>query len=419
MPLRNSFSRYGSVSKTFHWLTVLLILVDFLIGLVAGDLPHDTPAQIKWAFTVFSLHKTLGIVLLGLALMRILWAVIQPKPRPLHPERRYENLLAETIHWLLYLSLIIIPLSGWLEHATTTGFAPIWWPFGQSLPFIPKSETLQGIFAAWHGITTSLLEIVVFLHVAGALKHWLIDRDHTMARMLPGNPLMADLPAPDHSDRPPLRPAVLAIGIYALVLFAGSIAGLLFSEGGDIVTAQATQPQPPLPEPAATGNSAGHQWVVTDGTLELSIRQFGKEVKGNFSDWSANISFAPLPEPTGRQGHVTVDVNIRSLSLGSVTQQAMGFDFFAADTYPTARFDADIMPITDGFAAKGTLTLKGVTQPLNFPFALTITDGVAQMSGQISLNRLDYGIGANLPDESSLGFDVVVTVALTARKAAE
>ena len=72
------------------------------------------------------------------------------KPNGLHPERKAESWLAETIHWLLYGSLVIVPLTGWIHHAASTGFAPIWWPFGQNLPFVAKSESTSELFAGFH-----------------------------------------------------------------------------------------------------------------------------------------------------------------------------------------------------------------------------------------------------------------------------
>ncbi|MBT8474330.1 MAG: cytochrome b/b6 domain-containing protein, partial [Alphaproteobacteria bacterium] len=138
MPLGNTATRYGGVAKTFHWLTALLILTALPLGVIANGAPFETDAEIARKIWLFSLHKTVGVTAFFVALARIAWALTQPKPAALHPDRRFETRLAETVHWLLYASLVLVPLSGWLHHAAATGFAPIWWPFGQTLPFVPQ-----------------------------------------------------------------------------------------------------------------------------------------------------------------------------------------------------------------------------------------------------------------------------------------
>ncbi|MEM9844950.1 MAG: cytochrome b/b6 domain-containing protein, partial [Pseudomonadota bacterium] len=150
MQFANTQTRYGAVTKTFHWLTALLILSAIPLGFVANDIAHaiknpdiaTSDADITRAALLFSLHKTIGVASFFVALGRIAWAMSQPKPGLLNGDKKLESYAAETVHWLLYGSLLLAPLSGWVHHAATTGFAPIWWPFGQSLPFIPKNEAL-------------------------------------------------------------------------------------------------------------------------------------------------------------------------------------------------------------------------------------------------------------------------------------
>ncbi|MDP4990023.1 MAG: cytochrome b/b6 domain-containing protein, partial [Marivita lacus] len=123
MPVANTTAQYGAVAKTFHWLTALGILAVIPLGIIANDLPYDTAEQLADKAWLFSLHKTIGVTLFFVALARILWALSQPKPAPLHPDRKTETLLAEIVHWLLYGSLVLVPLSGWIHHAATEGFA--------------------------------------------------------------------------------------------------------------------------------------------------------------------------------------------------------------------------------------------------------------------------------------------------------
>lgn len=186
MSIRNSPTRYGSVTRAFHWLTALLIISMIPLGRVANLAPFTNDAELAYKFLLFSLHKTLGLTLFGVALLRILWALSQPKPGPLHAHRRMENFLADLVHWVLYGSLVLLPLSGWIEHAAMPGLAPIWWPFGQGLPFVPASFWLAETVGAVHVICGKVLIVAILLHVTGAAKHQLIDRDGTMRRMWTG-----------------------------------------------------------------------------------------------------------------------------------------------------------------------------------------------------------------------------------------
>ena len=177
MPRSNTNTTYGSVTRGFHWLTALLILAIIPLGAIANDLPYDTSEQLARKAWLFSLHKTLGIAVFLVALLRILWALTQTKPAPLHPQRKLETLAAETVHWLLYGSLVLVPLSGWIHHAATTGFAPIWWPLGQNLPLVPKSDSVAAVAAGLHWILGKVMIVSLILHVAGALKHKVVDKD--------------------------------------------------------------------------------------------------------------------------------------------------------------------------------------------------------------------------------------------------
>lgn len=109
MSRSNTAHSYGSVAKTFHWLTALLIITVIPLGIIANDIGYDTSEQLARKFLLFSLHKTVGVTIFFVALARIIWAINQPKPNGLHPERKAETWLAETIHWLLYGSLVMAP----------------------------------------------------------------------------------------------------------------------------------------------------------------------------------------------------------------------------------------------------------------------------------------------------------------------
>ena len=409
MALQNTATLYGSVTKSFHWLTALLIVTVIPLGIIANGIAYDindpaiptTQEDVDRAAFLFSLHKTIGLTIFFTALARILWAVSQPKPGLLNGDKPAESFLAGTVHWLLYGSLLLVPMTGWIHHAATEGFAPIWWPFGQNLPFVPKDPDVAHTFASLHIIFERVLVVALALHVIGALKHHFFDKDLTLRRMLPGRSPEPQIPVARES-RWPIAGAAAA---YAVALGIGTSLGLFSHTEG---TADAAQLE-----------VVESDWVVENGTLGLTVTQFGSAVEGSFADWTAAISFDETGD-LGPRGSVEVTVAIGSLTLGSVTSQALGADFFDAETHPTATFSAEIIGQEDEiYTAEGELTLKGATRPLSLPFELEIIEGVATMRGQTTINRRDFGIGENMADESALAFAVDVAVELTARRAAE
>lgn len=400
MSLANSTQSFGSVTKTFHWLTALLILTAIPLGWFANQLPHDTSEEVARKAFFFSLHKTVGIAIFFVGAARILWASIQVKPVPLHPDRKAETWLADLVHWLLYGSLVLVPLTGWIHHAASEGFAPIWWPFGQNLPLVPKDEAVSATFAGLHIVTKWVLIGAIGLHVAGALKHHLVDRDGTLRRMLPGDSAVPTV----QGTRRARSPVAVALALWLVAIGIGSVTGAYDSHAT-------------VAPAAATLEAANTDWDVQDGTLTIAVQQLGSTVEGSFSDWTASIAFEPRDE-VGPAGAVDVTVSIGSLTLGSVTAQALGTEFFDATTFSTARFKAEIMRTEDGYAAQGPLIIRDQSMPVTLPFTIDIVDGFATATGRLDVNRLDFQIGQTYPDESAVGFAVGIAFALTARRSA-
>lgn len=290
-----------------------------------------------------------------------------------------------------------MPLAGWIHHASTSGFAPIWWPFGQNLPLVPKSESLAAFTAGLHIVFERVLVISIFLHVAGALKHHFIDKDDTLRRMLPG---FTQAGTPHASNK--IAPLGVAVVVWIAAMGVGSALGVYNKHGETVQSASLEEVQ--------------SDWVVETGTLGLSITQFGSDVSGSFEDWTADITYAEQEAP-GSHGSVRAVISIGSLTLGSVTGQALGPDFFDASTHPTAEFEGELMFQADGYTAEGTLSIRGNAIPVVMPFDLELDGNTAQMTGRLELDRRDFGIGDNMPDESSLAFRVNINIDLVATRA--
>jgi cytochrome b561/polyisoprenoid-binding protein YceI len=379
----------GRIARLLHWSTAGLILASVALGLWAESLPYGSSGELALKAQVFSVHKTFGVAAFLIGVLRIGWALVQPHPVPVS-SRPTEVWLAGLMHGLLYGALVLVPLSGWVHHAATTGFAPILWPFGQGLPFVPKSETVADIAGTAHWLFGKVLIVSVLLHVAGVLKHVLVDRDIVLARMVRG--------AVGGASVLQARGAGLAAG----AVWAAAVVGAL----------ALVPPAPERAAPVAAAPVVGG-WAVETGTLGISVRQMGAAVEGRFATWTADIRFDP-DAATGNTVIVTIDP--ASLTLGSVSAQATGPEFLNVSAHPSAQFTADIRRDGAGWVADGMLSLAGAQVPVQLPFTLDLAGDAARMEGTAVLDRRAFGIGTKYPDEATVGFDVTVRVALTARR---
>jgi cytochrome b561 len=181
-------SHYSRVSIALHWLIALLLIGNFTGGLLLEDLFNSTdPAQRQLGFTIVQVHKSMGLTILVLSLLRLvtrLTAGVPPLPDHM---TSLERTLARLTHIGFYAVMILVPLSGWvMVSASPLGFPTIWfglfeWPH---LP-IETSKATSGAASEVHEILAFLGAGLFVLHVAGALKHHFLDRDDVLARMLP------------------------------------------------------------------------------------------------------------------------------------------------------------------------------------------------------------------------------------------
>ena len=177
--LRN-LERWGPVSQALHWAIALLVVVMAAIGLSLDALPRSP----DW-FWVYDLHKSLGLLVLALVVLRLAWRLYAGAPPPVPGLPRLQRLAAGATHWLLYLLVLAMPLSGWL-YDSASGLRPLRW-FGQfAVPkLVAPDEDLAGDLHDLHEDLFVILLAVVLAHVAAAAWHHVFRGDATLARMLP------------------------------------------------------------------------------------------------------------------------------------------------------------------------------------------------------------------------------------------
>lgn len=171
---------FGRVTRALHWIMAAGILATLALG--AWIARMEPGLANLW---LYGLHKTMGVSLLGLTLLRLAWHRVRPPPGPLPGPPAWQMALARATHRALYLLMLAVPLSGW-AYASATGLDVL--VFGRIVlpPVAPVSAGWEDGLHLLHRVLTRALLALVALHVAGALKRSLVDRDGTLARMIRG-----------------------------------------------------------------------------------------------------------------------------------------------------------------------------------------------------------------------------------------
>ncbi|MEJ0095758.1 MAG: cytochrome b/b6 domain-containing protein [Methylocella sp.] len=189
-PLKGGVARYTTVAIALHWIVAVLMLVNIALGLSADVVPDG------YVRSVVDMHKSVGITVLGLAILRILWRASH-KPPPLPASYSpLERLSAHAAHGLLYLLILALPISGWMHDSAWSaaathpmslyGLIP-WARIGWIENVEPiQKEHLHTVFFNAHVYFGYALYLLLALHIIGALKHQFWDREAELQRMLPG-----------------------------------------------------------------------------------------------------------------------------------------------------------------------------------------------------------------------------------------
>lgn len=170
-------------TRTLHW----IIAICFIALIAVGIYMANTDA---WAF--YPLHKSMGIILFVVILLRVGWRAKQGWPAPAGEYQKIEQLLAKVTHWVLLLGTLAMPITGMLYSGMSGhGFGIFGWTIvkgnydpANSEQVIPHSELLSVISEQAHELIGYTLAVAIILHIAGACKHHLVDKDRTLLRML-------------------------------------------------------------------------------------------------------------------------------------------------------------------------------------------------------------------------------------------
>lgn len=185
LSLKNTKNSYSTVSKTFHWVIALLILANILIAFTGMELASEENSTILGLgkFAWYNVHKSIGVIILFLAILRIIWYFVNIKPTL--DANIYIKIAAKAVHLGLYFILIAFPLSGYLMSSFAGYPVNVFGLF--TLPNIVSANTdLARTFNFLHTeIIAITFYVLISAHILGALFHHYILKDSTLRKMLP------------------------------------------------------------------------------------------------------------------------------------------------------------------------------------------------------------------------------------------
>lgn len=181
MPQNRANAGYAGTAKFLHWLILALLIAQFIVAWSMPDIGRNTPLT-----TIISLHFSIGVLVLAVAVVRLAWRLTHGEPEPEDGLPPWQAQSARFLHWLLYLLLFVVPILGWIN-ASWRGMAVTL--FG--LFELPKLIATRAPGWNWSGDIHMLLANyallgLIGLHVAAALYHHFLRRDGVLRRMLPG-----------------------------------------------------------------------------------------------------------------------------------------------------------------------------------------------------------------------------------------
>jgi len=343
MQVLNTNERWGAVAKFFHWTIVVLIVVQYVLAMTAQDLPLG-----RQRFEITALHKSMGLTIFSLAVLRLLWRFMNRVPPLPDTLKAYERVLAHATHFALYALILAMPITGWM-YSTASNFPVNWFGLIRLPTLVEADRELAHTLHEVHETLFKVLVAVALLHIAGALKHHFWYKDTVLKRMTP----------------------FASVATLAVVLMATS---------GSAVAATAY-----AMDPAAS-------------KLGFVVTQSEGDVVGRFGKFQATLAFSPEDLANSR---FDVTVEATSVDTGDDERDTLirDVDVLNVAKYPAARFVSTSIRHQNGnlYEASGKLTLRGVTRDIQLPFKWQPTQQaghqVTLLEGETTVNRLDFGVG--------------------------
>lgn len=413
---RNTSKKYGFIAKLFHWGMALIVMGLVLLGVYMEPLDFS-----PFKLSLYDWHKSFGTLVLFLVAARFLWRFTGKMPEAIDTHKGWEKFSAHIAHYILYLLMLLLPLTGWLM-SSAGDFSHSFFGLFEMPDLVSKDRETFRFMRQAHEVLVYALLVVLVLHIAGAVKHHVMDKDITFKRMLPFS---------DASQVMASTTILLVFLFYVGTAFLIYQAGKTELHHHQVERATGELEQEILQDenrknrmtPVEEANMARWDIIPEESSLSFYVDVYDQAFEASFTTFSGEVFFSPDQLEKSR---VAITIPMAGVKSGSPERD--GFmvmePWFNAESFPESNFVADVFKKTEEnqYVAHGKLTLRGVTMPLSLPFSLYVTPqengpDKAFMAAEVIINRLDYGVGqGEWGNTDTVGNAVKVRVDIVARK---
>ncbi len=181
--MKDTKNQLSFLSVSLHWLIAIGMIALIAVGIYMAE---------NEAFSLYPIHKSIGVIILGFILLRIYWRIQNGWPVALSDYKPAEVRIARIVQWLLLIGTVMLPISG-IMMSGAGGFGvsvfgleliaknpdPV--NAGKVIALNPTVAQIGHVVHSWGG---NILIAAILLHLIGAIKQKLLYKDGAMARML-------------------------------------------------------------------------------------------------------------------------------------------------------------------------------------------------------------------------------------------
>lgn len=422
---KSKHAQYSQLAKWLHWSMASLIIGQYVLIKLAEQAEHYN--QIVKQLGLIANHKSLGITILLLAVVRLIYRIKHTPPELPSTMPTWQIVVSNATHCLLYFFLFMLPISGWMM-SSANAYSVSWFNLIALPDFIGPDEQNAYWLKLIHEWLATALAAIAFLHILAALKHHIIDKDNVLRKMF---------------SRSSVAAAVLILFVIILA-FSGSEREKKSSTLDDSAKQSSlsnTTNNEELNGTQADSNLAVWDIDYANSYIKFTGEQAGAPFTGEWQQWNAQLQF----DKTQLQQsifNVQIDINSVNSNDDQRDETILSSDFFNVLDFSEARFystdfsnvelpeklsitsqneplsDAnDSGQINSKYLAKGYLTIKGIKKPIDFYFQITEREQTIELTGTAELNRHSWQLGiGDWSDPTWVGSKVQVDVMVTAKK---
>jgi len=369
-----------------------MIVVQFVLAQLADNAPSDLRE-----LALLANHKSVGITILVVAMVRIAWRLRHTPPALPATMPRWQATASSASHWSMYALLFAVPVTGWLM-SSASAYSVSWFNLFQLPDFIAPNAELKDVFEETHEVLAKLLLVIASVHVGAAVKHAVMDKDGVLRRMA----------------------SIVSVTVFAIV----AVSGIAWLGGAGSSVSTTSDPSPAA---ASVDSTAAHEsepashlpmWEIDYAASYIRFvgDQAGAEFDGTWENWTAQLQFSTNDIDAG-----IFDVAIDTSSANTQDEDRdltmADPEWFDSVNYPEATFRASrFSDIGAGkYVADGELIIKGVTSRVQLQFSVSSKGERQVLEGQAQLDRLELGVGTGeWEDTEWVGKDVAVLVRIEA-----